>query len=168
MRLGIVPSALGTTAECVRDYCRMCQGLLPNVSGSTGNLLPPTGEFPYSRPRIDPLTNRRRLAENNSSKSGGKLRVLRYFSRNTRISHDFDAVLAPSLGTDPFVVGDRPFELGMSGLSQIPITANSFYAIFAVITNPRRACPHRIQGFEPVDGWSCRRKGCRSGGKLGG
>ena len=126
MRLGIESSALGTTAECVRDYCRMCQGVQEN-------LLPPTGEFPYSRSRIVPLTGCRRLGENNSSKNGGKLRVLRYFSRNTRISHDFHAALAQSLGTGPFVVGDRPLELGMSGFAQIPITANSFYTIFAVI-----------------------------------
>ena len=75
MRLGMEPRALGTTAECVRDYCRMCQGVQEN-------LLPPTGEFPYRRPRIDPSTGCRRLAGNNSSKSGGKLRVLRYFPRN--------------------------------------------------------------------------------------
>ena len=31
------------------------------------------------------------------------------------------------------VVGDRPFALGIYEFAQIPITANSFYTIFAII-----------------------------------
>ena len=112
MRLGIVPSALGTTAECVRDYCRMCQGVQEN-------LLPPTGEFPYCRPRIDPLTVCCRLAENNSSKSGGKLRVLRYFPRNPGDIPVFSGRLQ-NIPRDEL---PRPWDLAFS---PIPITAIPF------------------------------------------
>ena len=88
-------------------------------SGVVPSLLRGSAECPFCRPRIDPSTGCRRFAGNNSSKSGGELRVLRYFLRNTGNMPVFSGRLQ-DISRDEL---SCPWDLAFR---PIPITAISF------------------------------------------
>ena len=87
-----------------------------------------TGESPYSRSRIDSLTECRCLEKNNSSKKLSKLRILKYFFKSPGNIPGF-------LGRSQGIPRDELLLPRDLGFFMYPITANSFISIFAIMDN---------------------------------